>query len=57
LGSSDVGLEDSSSSLNQQSAISNQQSEDPVATARGSDTTLIDGRDSVALTSNPEFRN
>ncbi len=37
-GPSDVGLEDSSSALNQQSAISNQQSDDPVATARGSDT-------------------
>ena len=40
LGSSDVGLEDSSSALIQQSAISNQQSDDPVATARGTDTKL-----------------
>jgi DNA mismatch repair protein MutL len=37
-GPSDVGLGDSSSALNQQSAISNQQSNDPVATARGSET-------------------
>jgi len=38
LGISDFGLNDTTSALNQQSDIRDLQSNDPVATARGSDT-------------------
>ena len=40
LGLSDFGLNDTTSALNQQSDIRDLQSNDPVATARGSDTKL-----------------
>jgi len=40
LGFSDFGLNDTTSALNQQSDIRDLQSNDPVATARGSDTKL-----------------